>query len=37
LARVGEHLGRDGTVILLTLKRAGVPRRDAHGRERQCS
>jgi hypothetical protein len=27
LAQVGEHLGRDATVILLVLKRAGVARR----------
>ena len=31
-ARVGEQLGRDGTVILLALKRADIPRRDTHGR-----
>lgn len=34
LARVGKHLGREDTLIWLTLKRTGVPRRDAHGRER---
>jgi hypothetical protein len=34
LARVGQFLGRDATLIHLTLKRAGVSRRDCHGRER---
>ncbi len=34
LALVGKHLGRDGSLILRTLKRAGVARRDPHGRER---
>jgi hypothetical protein len=34
LARVGAHLGREDSLIWLTLKRAGVPRRDSQGRER---
>ncbi len=33
LARVGEHFGRDATLIHLVLKREGVPRRDCQGRE----
>lgn len=32
LARVGEHFGRDHSVIFHVLKRAGVERRDSHGR-----
>jgi hypothetical protein len=34
LARIGEYLGRQHTVIRDVLKRAGVPRRDSHGRPR---
>jgi hypothetical protein len=34
LARIGEHFGCDHGVVLRTLKRAGVPRRDSHGRPR---
>ena len=34
LARVGRRLGRDDTLIHLTLKRAVVARRDTHGRSR---
>jgi len=34
LARVGERFGRDASYIALVLERAGVPRRDPHGRER---
>jgi hypothetical protein len=34
LARVGNHFGRDASFIHVTFKRAGVPRRDNHGRER---
>ena len=33
LATVGERLGYDPTVIWHALTRAGVPRRDSHGRE----
>ncbi|SHH31877.1 hypothetical protein SAMN05443575_3703 [Jatrophihabitans endophyticus] len=32
LAAVGRHFGRDHTVIRDVLKRAGVERRDSHGR-----
>jgi hypothetical protein len=32
--RVGEQLGRDQSLIWLTLKRAGVPPRDPQGRAR---
>jgi hypothetical protein len=34
LTQVGEHLGRDHTVIWNALKQAGIPRRDSHGRPR---
>ena len=34
LARVGAHLNRDAGTIQNVLIRAGVPRRDSHGRER---
>jgi hypothetical protein len=34
LATVGQHFGREATVIRDVLKRAGIPRRDSHGRER---
>jgi hypothetical protein len=33
LARVGQYLGRDASMIHLTLKRVGMARRDCHGRE----
>jgi hypothetical protein len=35
LAKVGERLARDATVIHLALKRVGVQLRDCHGHERQ--
>lgn len=34
LARVGQHLGREHTVIRDVLVKAGIPRRDTHGRPR---
>jgi hypothetical protein len=34
LARIGRHFGRENTVIRDVLKRAGIPRRDSHGRVR---
>jgi hypothetical protein len=34
LGRIGEHFGREHTAIRDVLERAGVPRRDSHGRER---
>lgn len=33
LGRIGERLGRHHSVVLRALERAGVPRRDSHGRE----
>lgn len=30
--RIGQHFGRDHSVILRALQRNGVPRRDSHGR-----
>lgn len=34
LARVGKHLGREASMIHVTLRRAGVAIRDSHGRNR---
>jgi transposase len=34
LARVGHHFGREHSVIRDILERAGIARRDVHGRER---
>lgn len=34
LIRVGNHFGREHTVIRDILRRAGIPRRDSHGRPR---
>ena len=34
LARIGERIGRHHSVVLRALSRAGVPRRDSHGRQR---
>jgi hypothetical protein len=34
LGRIGERFGRHHSVMLRALERAGVPRRDSHGRER---
>ena len=33
LAAIGQHLGRDHTVVWHAIIRAGVPMRDSHGRE----
>lgn len=35
LAKVGRHFGREHTAIRDVLERAGIPRRDSHGRDRQ--
>lgn len=34
LARIGERLGCDHSVVMRALERTGVPRRDSHGRTR---
>jgi hypothetical protein len=34
MARIADKLGRDDSLVHLTLHRAGVPTRDPHGRER---
>jgi hypothetical protein len=35
MARIGEKLGRQPTVVRDVLVRAGIPRRDSHGRRRE--
>jgi hypothetical protein len=35
LAKVGKHFNREHTVIRDVLQRAGIPRRDSHGRPKQ--
>lgn len=37
LAKVGERVGREASLIHLTLRREGITCRDSHGRERSCS
>jgi transposase-like protein len=34
LARIGHRFGCDHSVVLRVLRRAGVPRRNSHGRPR---
>lgn len=37
LAKIGRHFRREHTVIRDVLVRAGIPRRDSHGRPRQAT